>query len=229
MNVALITARGGSKGLPRKNVLPLCGKPLIAWTIEAAIGSQNIECIYVSTEDEEIASISKEYGAKVISRPASLAEDSTSSEAVIEHAIKYLSNKGVAVINICLLQPTSPLRNSGEIDEAFELYSDVNAKCVISVFEPKHTPAKAYKLNVNGSISGLLHDDAPYRRRQDLPVTFQPNGAIYLFSSIDFLLNSKIPRELIFPLVMSELKSVDIDTHEDLKKVESIIKSKNYV
>lgn len=228
MNVALITARGGSKGLPRKNILSLSGKPLIAWTIESANGSNNIDHVYVSTEDDEIAFISRKFGAKVISRPVELSKDATSSEPVIEHAIKFLLNEGFAVENICLLQPTSPLRTYKHIDQAFELYRRKNAKCVLSVFEPRHTPVKAYKLNMDGSISGLLYDDAPYCRRQDLPVAFQPNGAIYLFNSTDFLINSQIPRNCVYPLVMSESESADIDTFDDLKEVESIIKRKNY-
>lgn len=228
MNIALITARGGSKGLPRKNILPLCGKPLIAWTINAAKLSNNIDDVFVSTEDDEIASIAIKYGAKVIIRPMRLAEDTSSSEPVIEHAIQYLLEKKIKIKTVCLLQPTSPLRSNEQIDEAFTIYYRHKAKCVLSVFEPKHTPVKAYKLKDDGSIIGLFNEDAPYCRRQDLPVAFQPNGAIYLFSSSDFLTNSQIPRTCVFPLVMSEIESTDIDTLADFNEVESIIKSKYY-
>jgi CMP-N-acetylneuraminic acid synthetase len=228
VNIALITARGGSKGLPRKNILSLCGKPLIAWTINAAKRSKNIDYIYVSTEDDEIAAISKECGAEVIPRPMNLAEDTSSSEPVIEHSINYLMKKNIDVQNICLLQPTSPLRTHEQIDKAFDIYFHKKANCVVSVFEPKHTPVKAYKLESDGSIIGLLNDNAPYDRRQDLPIAFQPNGAIYIFSSSNFLVNAQIPRTYVFPFLMSEAESADIDTLADFNEVETIIKSKYY-
>ena len=223
-NIALITARGGSKGLPRKNVLELNGKPLIAWSIEAAIASENIDIVYVSTEDTEIADISLEFGAEIIQRPQYLGGDTISSELVIAHAIEYLAMRKVDVLNVCLLQPTSPLRTCKHIDEAFALLKRNNAKCVLSVFEPRHSPVKSYKLNDDGTIVGMFFDSAPYCRRQDLPIALQPNGAIYLFPSSDFLLNSQIPRSGVFPLVMSELESADIDTIRDLNDVEIILK-----
>ncbi len=225
MNIALITARGGSKGLPRKNILPLQGKPLIAWTIEAAMASKSNDMVYVSTEDSEIANISREYGAKVIPRPLYLSEDATSSEPVIAHAIEYLKMNKIDVTNVCLLQPTSPLRNSNHIDSAFNLFELMNANCVLSVFEPKHSASKAYKIKEDGSITGLLFEHAPYCRRQDLPATYQPNGAIYLFSAIEFMFHERIPREKVYPFIMTENESVDIDTIDDLRDVEIMINS----
>lgn len=227
-NIALITARGGSKGLPRKNILEINGKPLIAWSIEAAKASKKIDAIYVSTEDKEIAGVSLAFGAKIIPRPPCLAGDTISSELVITHAIEYLVKCKVDVLNVCLLQPTSPLRTHEHIDKAFTLLDKKQAKCVLSVFEPKHSPVKSYKLNRDGSIVGMFFDDAPYCRRQDLPIALQPNGAIYLFSAIDFLIESKIPRTCVYPLVMSEVESADIDTLLDLNEVETILKSKYY-
>ncbi|WP_064605362.1 acylneuraminate cytidylyltransferase family protein [Photobacterium sp. J15] len=226
MNIGLITARGGSKGLPRKNILELNGMPLIAWTILAAKESKNIDRVFVTTEDAEIAEVSKSYGAEIIPRPMSLAEDMTSSEPVIEHAINYLVDKDLAVDNVCLLQPTSPMRHSHHIDLAFDKFAQEKADCVLSVFEPKHSAAKAYQVEEDGSIKGLLFDDAPYCRRQDLPMTLQPNGAIYLFSAEQFIENVQIPRKHVFPLIMSENDSADIDTAEDLKDVELLMKRK---
>lgn len=223
MNIALITARGGSKGLPRKNIRLINGKPLIVWTIEAALRSKNIHHVYVTTEDREIAEISCQYGATVIPRPEALAQDTTSSEPVILHALQYLSGQNVQVENLCLLQPTSPLRNQFHIDEAFHQYSVTKALCVLSVFEPKHSAAKSYKLADDGSLSGLLFDDAPYSRRQDLPVTYQPNGAIYLFSTEAFLQFNQIPRRQVYPYVMREMDSVDIDELNDLYHAEKLL------
>lgn len=224
MNTGLITARGGSKGLPRKNVLDLAGLPLIAWTINAALKSTNIDNVFVSTEDQEIANISLEFGAKLINRPIALAQDNTSSESVIQHAIDNLQTQDIKFENICLLQPTSPLRTAINIDDAYQELINKNANCVISVFEPVHSAAKSYKLSVDGSLTGLLFDDAPYCRRQDLPVTYQPNGAIYWFTKAAFLINSQIPRTNVFPYLMTEEQSADIDSLADLQRVELIIK-----
>lgn len=216
MNIALITARGGSKGLPRKNVLPLAGQPLIAWTIQAALAAKCIDAVYVSTDDKEIADVSAHYGAGVILRPAELAQDDTGSEPVIAHAIEYLQARQQVIAQVFLLQPTSPLRRAEHIDAAYQRYMQLSARCLISVFEPKHTPAKAYKVNADGSISGLLNDSAPYSRRQDLPVAVQPNGAIYLFSADSFMQQRQIPRQNVVPYIMTYTDSVDIDSAEDL-------------
>lgn len=227
MIVAIITARGGSKGLPRKNILPLMGKPLISWTIEAALKSKYIDATYVSTEDNEIANISSKFGAHVIERPPELAEDNTSSELVILHAIEWLIKQNTKPSIIVLLQPTSPLRNEIHIDEAIELYLKNRAQCVISVFEPAHTPIKAYVECEGGFISGLYSLDAPYMRRQDLPRAFQPNGAIYLFDRINFMKERMIPRKNVYPYIMSERESADIDTKDDMLRIELILREKN--
>ncbi|QQX80381.1 acylneuraminate cytidylyltransferase family protein [Shewanella sp. KX20019] len=226
MNIALITARGGSKGLPRKNILPLSGKPLIAWTIEAALNSDAIDRVFVSTEDAEIADVSRRFGAEVIPRPVSLAQDTSSSEVVIEHAINYLftHEPGFQFDRVMLLQPTSPLRTSSHIDSAFELYENNSANLVLGVFEPSHTPLKAYLERDDGSITGLFSPSAPYTRRQDLPRAFQPNGSLYLFGTQSFLKENQIPRENVFPFVMSEQESADIDTKDDLLTVERILR-----
>jgi len=220
MNVAIITARGGSKGLKRKNVLEFNGKPLIAWTIEAALSSQKIDLCYVTTEDEEIAEVSKKFGARVISRPEELAGDLTSSEDVLIHALTEIKKEEAKVSTAVLLQPTSPLRDAKDIDSAMSKYYESKAGCVISVYEPSHSAAKAYKLNLDGSIVGLMDESAPYRPRQELPRTFQPNGAIYIFGVDAFLASGKIPRENVYPFEMSESKSTDIDDINDFKKAE---------
>ena len=223
MNIGLIPARGGSKGIHRKNICLLDGMPLIAWSIIAAKKSSNIDQVYVSTDDNEIAEISIKYGAKIITRPISLAEDSTPTDPVIEHAITTLMNDGVNVTNICLLQPTSPLRTEKHINDAFEVFKTKNADCVISVFENKNCIAKAYQLNNDGVLVGLFNENAPYSRRQDLPKTFQPNGAIYLFSKKSFIEKNKIPRSKAFPLIMMENESIDIDTIDDLNLIKDKI------
>jgi CMP-N,N'-diacetyllegionaminic acid synthase len=227
MRTALITARGGSKGLPRKNILPIMGTPLIAWTIKAALESECIDNVYVSTEDDEIKSVSIALGAQVISRPVELAQDNSGSESVIAHALEFLKLNDIVTTEVFLLQPTSPTRTSQHINEAYDLYVKESANCVISVFEPEHSPAKAYKLNDDGSIEGLLFIGAPYSRRQDLPRSFQPNGAIYIFSTDVFMLDKLIPRTKVYPYIMNKNASIDIDTLDDLIEAESYLKRMN--
>lgn len=226
MRIALITARGGSKGLPRKNILKLNGMPLIGWTIKAAQECESIDLVYVSTEDAEIAEVSRSLGAEVIPRPELLATDSATSESVIEHAISWLESMNIDTQQIALLQPTSPLRTSTHLNEALEILFNSNADCIISVFEPTHTPIKAYIQSENGFIAGLYSKKAPYMRRQDLPQAYQPNGAIYAFHKAAFQEFNQIPRDKVLPYVMSELESEDIDTIDDFLKVEQILKEK---
>lgn len=227
--VVLITARGGSKGLPRKNILPLWGKPLIAWTIEAAMKAQSVDRVFVSSDDEQILEISKDYGAETICRPAELASDTASSDSVISHTLDHLVLSGVNVSTLVLLQPTSPLRTFAHVDDAVYKLQSQNADCVISVFEPSHTPIKAYVENEDGSIKGLFSLDAPYTRRQDLPRAFQPNGAIYAFKVNKFQDNGHIPRTNVYPYVMSEIESADIDTQDDLDKLNNYLKGEQNV
>ncbi|CAH6817463.1 cytidylyltransferase domain-containing protein [Vibrio splendidus] len=222
--IGLITARGGSKGLPRKNVLPLNGMPLIGLTINAAKQCDLVSDVYVSTDDEEIAEVSKAFGAKVIPRPAELASDTASSIDVVSHTITWLENQAVTCENMVLLQPTSPLRTSEHLNNALIQYMDNNASFVISVFEPTHTPIKSYIQQSDGSIQGLYSDEAPYMRRQELPKAFQPNGAIYAFSVTEFKKINHFPRNNVFPFIMSEAESADIDTIEDFKLVEKRLK-----
>jgi CMP-N,N'-diacetyllegionaminic acid synthase len=223
INIAIIPARGGSKGLPRKNVLNVGGKPLIAWTIEAALDTSIIDLVYVSTDNEEIAQISRQFGAKVIMRPAEFATDGAGTEPVIEHAINILNSEGINCSQVFLLQATSPLRTASHIEKAYARYIEEGASCVISVFEPKHSPAKAYIILDSGEIDGLLSKSAPYTRRQDLPKAVQPNGAIYIFSVIQFMKHKVIPRTKVFPFFMTEYESIDIDDQDDFNAVNTMM------
>lgn len=223
MRIGLITARGGSIGLPRKNILPLRGRPLIAWTIEAALAAKCIDAVFVTTEDQEIAEISQRCGAQVIARPIELARADTRSEPVIAHAIETLAARGDIIAEVFLLQPTSPMRRTRHIEAAFEVFCSAKAACVISVFEPRHSPAKAYRVNDDGTITGLLSENAPYAPRQDLPRVVQPNGAIYLFTAESFMQHRQIPRNSVVPFPMTIAESVDIDTSDDLVLAETLM------
>lgn len=224
--IAIIPARGGSKGLPRKNMIPLAGKPLINWSIDEANNSQYISKVFVTTEDEEIAGISISAGASIINRPKSLAGDKILTDQVLIHAINTLQKNELQENDIIvLLQPTSPLRTAQDIDQSIEAFlGNKDCQCLISVVEPEYTPAKAFVMGNDGYLSGLLSVDAPFSRRQDLPTTYFSNGSIYIFRTIDFKNAGRIPRKSILPFIMPRSRSIDIDTIDDLQAAEVGIK-----
>jgi CMP-N-acetylneuraminic acid synthetase len=229
MRIALITARGGSQGLPRKNVIGLLGIPLIAWTIKAALRSKSIDKVYVSSEDEEILEVSKAYGANLIERPLELSRDDTPSAPVISHAIEFLKTIYGNFETLLLLQPTSPLRTEVHIDESFELYeSKTNGSTVISCSTPDICIPKCFKASEDGTMLPIFGDDSSYKRRQDLSEFFYPNGAIYIFSRKDFEDSNLIPSKRIYPYIMANDVSIDIDDLNDLIKCERFMESNGY-
>lgn len=219
--LAVIPARGGSKRLPRKNVLDLAGNPLIAWTIEAAKNSKYIDHFVVSTDDQEISDVSKKYGAEVLTRPGELATDTASSVDVVLHAIAAQSQSCDYVI---LLQPTSPLRTAEHIDEAIELLFEKSANAVISVCETDHSPLWANTLPEDGNMGSFIREEVQGKRSQDLPIFYQLNGAIYLVNAVNFKQSkSFIQATNSYAYIMSKKDSVDIDTDLDFEFVSLLI------
>ncbi|WP_417319154.1 cytidylyltransferase domain-containing protein [Emcibacter sp.] len=221
--VAIIPARAGSKGIPDKNITPVCGKPLIQYSIDAALGSKYIDRVVVSSDGQKILETAQNLGAEQLQRPAELATDQASSHLLISHAIQAL---GLENSYIILLQPTSPLRTSAHIDDAFIEMAHRNAENLISVYQPPETPYKAYKLTDDGYLTGLISKEAPYMRRQDLPPAFFPNGAIYIFSAKNFLKEDKIPSEKVIPFEMTPGDSIDVDTPEDIARIIQIFEDR---
>ena len=177
--IATICARGGSKGLPRKNVLPFAGKPLIARTIEQALGCPMIEGVFVSTDDDEIAEVARGCGAQVpYRRPADLASDDAGKIPVIEHLVAHLETQGMSIGTIVDLQPTSPLRTQEDLAAAIRLAGA--ADLIVSVSEPSHNP---YYSLVEMDDRGELHLSKPatFIRRQDVPTVWGLNGSIYVW------------------------------------------------
>jgi len=216
--LAIIPARGGSKRLPRKNVLDLVGKPLIAWTIEAALGNSIFDEVMVTTDDVEIAEISKKYGANVpFLRPAELSSDTASSYDVATQAIEHYKVKlGRTFDFVVLLQPTSPLRSSDQIKGAVELLFAKDAKAVISVCEADHSPQWMNTLPDDRSMMGFIREEVMHVRSQDLPTYYRLNGAIYICQTNSLLQEgSFMLKEQIFAYVMGQESSVDIDTSND--------------
>lgn len=223
--LAIIPARGGSKGLPGKNILQIGGMPLISWTINASLGSKYIHKTYVSSESKDILDIAKGWGAEVIERPQTLACDDTPSEPVIEHVVETLSHEGYDYI--VFLQPTSPARSASDIDNAIEQLLSTEATSSISVFEPKHTLFKAFKLKSDGFITGLVDEKSSFMRRQDLAKTYMPNGAIYIVKLSAFQDNKSLLTDKCIPYVMDEDNSIDIDNMEDVKLFETFLMRNN--
>ena len=218
--LAIIPARGGSKRLPRKNVLDLCGKPLIAYTIEAALKSKYIDKVIVSSDDEEILNISSNFGADIIKRPIDLANDTATTFDTIKHTIDNFEKYDYIV----LLQPTSPLRNEKHIDEAIQLLEEKNADSIISVCEMDHSPLWSNTLPKDGNMSNFLKDEILNKRSQDLEKYYRLNGAIYICKTEKLLENKGFfLKENIFAYVMDRKSSVDIDEDIDFKMVETLI------
>ncbi len=224
--LSIIPARGGSKRLPRKNILDLAGKPLIAWSIEAAKSSKYIDEVMVTTDDKEIAKVSVRYGAKVpFFRPEVLATDIASTFDVIEHTIDFYKNDLKKEFDyLVLLQPTSPLRKKTHIDEAIALMVAKNADAVISVCEVDHSPLWSNTLPENGDLSHFIREEIKGIRSQDLPKYYRLNGAIYI-CRIQRLLEEKtlFIKDNIFAYQMDRKASVDIDEALDLIMAKAII------
>lgn len=216
--VAIITARGGSKGLPRKNVLELNGKPLIAHTIDAALESKIFDKVVVTTDDQEIKEISLQYGALVIDRPSELASDNASSLDVIEHALKILEQNNEVYTYFILLQPTSPLRNTTHIQKAWRQYITNDVNSIVSVVEVEHPPQKML-IEENGKVNPLTKWEDLTKPRQSLPKAYLPNGAIYICKIDKFLKNKNLFEKPLNIFKMDKESSVDIDNEEDFKRV----------
>lgn len=217
--ISIIPARGGSKGVPRKNIKLFAGKPLIAHTIEEALKSKYLDTVIVSTEDQEVENISKEYGAKVVKRPNILAKDNSPTIDAIFHVLEFLKIQNEEQTVVVLLQPTSPLRNFQDIDNAINLFLTNECESVISVCESEHPPYWAYKIDHN-YLNPILDSRYLKMRRQDLPKSYMPNGAIYV-SAVKFLQEYRnFNSSKTLPYIMPSIRSIDIDNILDFNFAE---------
>jgi len=222
--LGVIPARGGSKGLPKKNILPLCGKPLIGYTIEAAKYAAHVDRVVVSTEDAEIAKISRSFGADVIIRPPALATDTASTMDVVFHALDFIRRTDAPDLLI-LLQATSPLRTSQDIDAAVDLFHQSECDTVVSVCEPRHPPYWCFTLSGSYLIP-LFGKEERTTRRQDLLRVLCPNGAIYIarpevLRSIGNFFGGRT-----VPYQMPAERSIDIDTEIDFRLADILMRQR---
>lgn len=220
--IAIIPARGGSKRLPRKNILPLGGKPLIGWTIEAAQNSTYVDEIFISTDDQEIADVAGQFGIAIPElRPEKLSTDTATTQSVLFYTLEKYGKEADIVV---LLQPTSPFRTSEQIDQAIESLVEKTAFSIVSVTRCEHPPQWSNILPDNGSMKDFLRlgDE---KRSQDLGEAFRLNGAIYVYDIYRLLAIGEIAyREDTYAYKMPNDTSIDIDNQIDLEMAEFFAK-----
>jgi CMP-N,N'-diacetyllegionaminic acid synthase len=217
--LALITARGGSKGIPGKNVRPLAGRPLIEWTIAAAQQSELRGHVVVSTDDAEIAAVARRAGADVpFMRPSALATDASPGVDAVLHALEQLP----AYDSVLLLQPTSPLRSRIDIDACLALVRERSVPSVVSVTECATHPAWCYGIGTRGHLTRMLPGEPP-ARRQGLPPAYVLNGALYYSDAAWLRRGRRLVTEETLAYVMPAERSVDIDTWLDWKFAELLL------
>ncbi len=227
--IGVITARGGSRSVPRKNVKLLADKPLIAWTIEAALQSRGLSRVIVSTDDYEIAQVACQWGAEVpFMRPPELAQDNSPSFLAVEHAIRWLEeHDNTQPDYIMLLQPTTPLRAPEDIDTAIQIAEARNAVAVVSVCRMDHHPYLSKRILEDGTLADFVSNDMAYLRRQDLPPAYALNGAIYLNRRESLLHDRTFGPQGTYGYIMPPDRSLDIDSPWDFYLAELILKNKH--
>lgn len=222
--IAIILARGGSKGVPKKNIKLLKGKPLIVYTIESALKSKYLDRVIVSTDNREIAEISKKNGAEVIKRPKRLATNRAKVIDAVLHAIDILKKERYRLDIVVLLQPTSPLRDHKDIDETIKLFLVNKPEFLVSVYRLEHSSYCSFQLKGKylKPISGWKYFKL---NRQEIPKTYMPNGAIYISTPKAIKKYRMFLSTKTIPYIMSREKSVDIDEEIDFKIAEFLLKN----
>lgn len=227
--LAFIPARGGSKGLPGKNIKELCGKPLIAWSIEQAFKSKYVDKVFVSTDSEEIANIAKESGANVpFLRPVELAtDDSPTSDAII-HALEQLSLQGESYDYVALLEPTSPLRKPNDIDDAINLIvQNTGADCLVSVGEVHmEHPIIVKKIDEKGFVTPYMSNITKIHQRQQADEAYFPYGVVYISKVSEFKKKQTFYTEKTIPYFIERWQNYEIDDQLDFYIVEQIMRIK---
>ncbi len=226
--LAIIPARGGSKGLPDKNIRNLCGKPLIGWTIEQAKNSLYIDEICVSTDSKKIADIAEEFGVKVPElRPAEFATDSSPSSAFVLHTIDLYRKAGIEFDYILLLEPTSPLRKPNDIDDAISLLSDaVDCIGVVSLGQIHMEHPLLVKRMNNNKPYPYIPSEEMFTQRQVLDQAYFPYGVVYLVNRTYFEKERKFYSELSIPYYIERWQNYEVDDIYDFLCIESILEYK---
>jgi N-acylneuraminate cytidylyltransferase len=221
--LAIIPARGGSKGIPKKNIRLLAGKPLLEYTIDAAKNSNELHKIVVSTDNPEVGSVAENAGIDVIIRPPELAQDTSPIIDAVSHVMTVLKEReGFLPDVIVLLQPTSPLRTTEDIDGAIRGFLTGVFDSVISVCETDHSPYWCFTID-DQKLKPLFNKKLSTARRQDLPNTYRPNGAIFITSPDSLKRNAGFMAKNTGPFIMPADRSIDIDFPLDFSFAEFLI------
>lgn len=227
--LAIIPARGGSKGLPRKNITMLLNKPLISWPIEAALNSKFVDKVIVSTEDKEISEIAENFGAEIpFIRPKSLASDNSSSYQVIDHALEFFEKRNEKYDYLVFLEPTSPLTQSQDIDSAISILDSKRnvADSIVSVCKTESThPSFLSRINKNGTLVPYESDFSPGLRRQELDNIYFFDGSLYISDVRVIKLKKSFYHSRTLPYIVPRWKSYEIDEYIDLVIIEAILKN----
>lgn len=218
--LALIPARGGSKGIPRKNLAPLGGRPLLAWSIEQALATPEIDCVVVSTDDGEIARVAREHGAEVVERPVEIAGDEASSEAALVHALDVLADDGFEPDLVVFLQATSPLRRPDEISRALETLRREKAD---SLFSASAVHGFVWRQGPKGDLEALTYDPSDRPRRQEIGEDLLENGSIYVFKPEILREHGNRLSGRIAVHRMDPLDSFQVDEPGDLELMEQLL------
>ncbi|MCR4678877.1 MAG: acylneuraminate cytidylyltransferase family protein [Lachnospiraceae bacterium] len=223
-NIAIIPARSGSKGLKDKNIKELCGKPLMAYSIEAAIASGCFDEVMVSTDSEDYARIAKSYGASVpFLRSEETASDTASSWDMVDEVLRQYCKQGRTFDSFCLLQPTSPLRTSEDIKAAYRLYEERASFAVVSVCEAEHSPRWCGQLPETLELNGFIKKEG-MEQRQASGKIYRLNGAIYIVNNEEFKKDRFLYQSGSYAYIMQQEHSVDIDTDLDFQFAELLMK-----
>lgn len=226
MKIAVIPARGGSKRIPRKNIKEFCGKPMIAWAINAALESKLFEHVIVSTDDEEIADIARKWGAQTpFVRPVELADDLTPTVPVIAHAVKSCLAKGWAVEYACCIYPCAPFLQADDLIEAFNLLHKNNMDFVYPVTEYAHPIQRAMRQLPSGQMQ-FINPEHELTRTQDLEKTYHDSGQFYWGKASAWLEQKRMHTDGL-GLAIPNWRVVDIDSMDDWKRAEDIYKVRN--
>jgi CMP-N-acetylneuraminic acid synthetase len=224
--LGLIPARGGSKGVPRKNIKLLCGKPLLQYTAEAALSARLLTRVILTTEDEEIAAVGRSCGLEVpFLRPAELARDDTPTLPVVQHAIKWLEDHGETYDAVCLLQPSSPLRRAEEIDGCIQLLEASGADAVVTVLPvpAEYNPHWVYLRDETGLLHLSSGQAEPPPQRQSLPAAFHREGSVYVTRRDVLMIGNSLYGQRLEGYLIASDQRVNIDSRADWNHAEEIL------
>lgn len=225
MNVAVIPARGGSKRIPRKNVRDFCGRPMLAWSITAALESSCFDHVVVSTDDADIALVAKEWGAEVpFSRPVELADDFAATRPVVNHAIREIGATHGLPDFVCCLYATAPFVRASDLKRGLELLMTSGCDFAFTVTSYPHPIQRAMRITPDARVA-MLHPEYRDTRSQDLETTYHDAGQFYWGRAQAFLDDALIFSQVSAPIVLARYRAVDIDTLEDWQQAELVFRA----